>query len=123
MINEKQENWWLFFLALLLFGCLFPFQYGYFQLVRIAVTFSFAFFSFQKYLSKKFILALIFLFGAILFNPIKKFALGRDLWNVVDIAFGLFLLIMILKASLFIKKEKPPINEDISETSNNSFSD
>ena len=45
---------------------------------------------------------MVFIFGALalLFQPFLKISIGRDLWNIVDIVTGLFLII-----SLFLTDE------------------
>ena len=40
---------------------------------------------------------MVFIFGALalLFQPFLKISIGRDLWNIVDIVTGLFLIISL----------------------------
>jgi predicted membrane protein len=79
-------------LTILLFLCLADMPYGYYQFVRFAAA---AFFAYGAYTenesgSKK--LAIVFIILAILFQPFFKIALGRTLWNIVDVIVGLGLL-------------------------------
>ena len=84
-------------LAVLLLLCLAPMPYGYYQLVRIVAMITFAIMAYQYYDKKNIPLAITFGGLAILFQPIIKVALGRTLWNVVDVAVALFLIILLFK--------------------------
>lgn len=82
------------YLAVSLLLCLAPMPYGYFQLVRLLATIAFGFMSFRFYQERK--EALFYTFGALtlLFQPLYKIALGRTIWNIIDVivAIGLILL-------------------------------
>ena len=58
-----------FILALLMFLCLAPMPYGYFQLVRLLAMFCFGFFAYKEFTEKRETLAILFFVLAILFNP------------------------------------------------------
>jgi len=88
-------------LALLLFLCLLEMPYGYYQLVRFLSFSCFAFFAYQASQKNKINEVIIFIILALLFQPFFKIALGRDIWNFVDIIIGLGLI-----ASVFIKLKK-----------------
>jgi hypothetical protein len=72
----------------LLLACLLPMPYGYYQLVRVVATASFAFLAYQERENN---LLWVFIGLALLFQPFEKIALGRTLWNVVDVAVAVFL--------------------------------
>ena len=40
-------------------------------------------------------LVIIWVMSALLFNPFIKVALGRDIWNIVDVIWGLILIASI----------------------------
>lgn len=90
-------------LAILLLFCLFKMPYGYYELVRFLSLIIFSLLAYFAYKEDKQVEMIIFLSLAILFQPLFKIALGRILWNVIDIIVGFGLLI-----SLFIK---PKSNE------------
>ena len=71
-------------LAVLLLLCLFKMPYGYYTLMRLAATVGFAYMAYRYYEMKK--ETLVWTFGALalLFQPLVKIALGRDVWNIVD---------------------------------------
>lgn len=84
-------------IAVLLLLCLADMPYGYYVLVRYVAAFAFAYFALEYYKAKK--NELVFLFGAlaILFQPFVKLALGRIIWNVIDVivAIGLIYIVII----------------------------
>ena len=72
----------------LLLACLLPMPYGYYQLVRVVASAAFAFFAYQERGNN---LLWVFIGLALLFQPFEKIALGRTLWNVVDVVVAVFL--------------------------------
>lgn len=85
-------------LAVLLFLCLAPMPYGYYQLVRFISFVGFAYFTYSCFLLKKKGLTWCFASLALLFQPFLPLALGRVLWNIVDVIVGIFLIIVLLKS-------------------------
>ena len=49
------------------------------------------------------ILSGIFILGCILFQPIEKIALGKEVWLIVD---GIFSILLLIDLFLIHKKEK-----------------
>ena len=82
-------------LALMLFFCLAKMPYGYYQLVRFISFILFAIFAFDAIQKEKEADVLIYIILALLFQPFLKIPLGRDLWNIVDVVAGLFLLVTL----------------------------
>ena len=89
-------------LAILLLLCLTHMPYGYYVLVRYASMIMFGFLAYYYIMDKKMGLGLIFVALSILFQPFFKFALGRIMWNVVDVIVAVGLIYLVLKSS---KKE------------------
>lgn len=83
--------------AIALLVCLAPMPYGYYMLVRIIATILFFVFARQYYVAKKEELAITFGVLAILFQPLIKVSLGRGVWNMVDVAVAVLLLILWFK--------------------------
>ena len=83
-------------LAVLLFVCLLDMPYGYYQFVRVAGTLVFVLFAIQSYNFKSNAMILIYVVLAILFQPFEKIALGRDVWNVLDVIVGVGLMLTAL---------------------------
>ena len=82
-------------LAIMLFLCLAKMPYGYYQFVRFAVFLGsclLAYNSYEKGLTNYIIL---FIGLALLFQPFLKIALGRELWNIVDVIVAIGLLVSI----------------------------
>ncbi|MBU2505110.1 MAG: hypothetical protein KJ799_00015 [Bacteroidetes bacterium] len=86
-------------LVILFVGCLFDWSYGYYQLVRFLGMVGFGILAFNDYQKNK-TWFLIWLSSAILINPIFKIALGRELWNVIDIVWAILLI-----ASIFMNRK------------------
>lgn len=100
----KQEMFYLstvlkISLTILLFLCLADMPYGYYQLVRFIATFIFGYLAFivNSDNKKNNLLVAIYIALAILFQPFIKIALGRTIWNIVDVIVGVFLI-----ASIFV---------------------
>lgn len=84
-------------MAIALLICLSPMPYGYYVLVRFAAMIFFAClaFSFNKRGDTTY--AIIAGAVALLFQPFFKIALGREMWNAVDVIVALALFIFWLK--------------------------
>jgi hypothetical protein len=87
-------------LAVLFFLCLADMPYGYYQLVRFAGLVGFATLAYQAHEQGR--QTEMFIYGglALLFQPFFKIALGREIWNVVDVIIGIGLLISIFTKPL-----------------------
>lgn len=84
-------------LSFLFLICLFQLPYGYYEFVRFVALVGFAYLAYDAYRGG--IQRAAFIYGAlaILFQPLIKIALGRTLWNIVDVIVAIGLL-----ASLFL---------------------
>ena len=78
-------------LAILFIGCLFDWQYGYFQLVRFLGMIGFALLAYKQYKKNDYYFV-IWLASAILINPFFKIALGRTIWNIIDVIWAILLI-------------------------------
>ena len=99
----KLDNYLKIALAILLFGCLLKMPYGYYQLVRLISFFSFSYLAYLTFEEKrtKYTPLFYYMVLAVLFQPFVKIALGRTIWNIVDVIVGIGLLI-----SIFIKPKQ-----------------
>lgn len=84
-------------LAVLFFICLLDMPYGYYQLVRFIAVIGFGILAYQANQQQNQTLLVIYCALALLFQPFFKIALGRELWNIVDVIVGMGLLISIFK--------------------------
>lgn len=84
-------------LSLLLLLCLAPMPYGYYQLVRFVAMVVFGVMAYKYYEEKKNELAITFGALALLFQPFVKVALGRTMWNVVDVVVAIGLIVLYYK--------------------------
>ena len=76
-------------LAALLLLCLASMPYGYYQLVRFVAMVLFAVFAYNYWKNDQQPLAIVFIALALLFQPFMKIALGRAMWNIVDVIVAL----------------------------------
>lgn len=81
-------------LAIALLLCLFPMPYDYYTLVRFASMIIFACFAFSFYKEKNTLFMVIAISLAILFQPLAKITLSKEMWNIIDVivAGALFVL-------------------------------
>jgi len=88
-------------LAILLFLCLLDMPYGFYQFVRFVALIGFGILAYNA--SEKENKTEMFIYGglALLFQPFFKIALGREIWNVVDVIVGIGLI-----ASLIMSRTK-----------------
>ncbi|MBN2682919.1 MAG: hypothetical protein JXR58_10455 [Bacteroidales bacterium] len=94
-------------LSILFFLCLIDMPYGYYQLVRFIALVGFVILAYQSNLEGRQIEMIIYIGLALLFQPIYKITLGRELWNIVDVVVGIALIL-----SIFIKpKNTLPNNQ------------
>ena len=91
-------------LAILFFICLLDMPYGFYLFVRFAGLIGFAILAYQAHEQGRQTEMIIYGGLALLFQPFFKIALGRQMWNVVDVVVGIGLII-----SIFMKqKESQP---------------
>jgi hypothetical protein len=91
-------------LAFLFFLCLADMPYGFYQFVRFAGLIGFSILAYQANKQGRQTEMIIYGGLALLFQPFFKVALGRQMWNIVDVVVGIGLLI-----SIFMKpKESQP---------------
>ena len=89
-------------LAILFMGCLLDMPYGYFQLVRFTGMGGFVLLAYFDSPRKDKTLMIMWILFALLINPFIKVALGRTIWNVVDVIWAVTLIITI-----FLKQGNP----------------
>jgi len=69
--------------------------YGYYQFVRFAALVGFAILAYQAHEQGRQTEMIIYAVLGLLFQPFFKIALGRQMWNIVDLVVGIGLLISI----------------------------
>ena len=100
MKEDKMKYVYLILAALLLL-CLAPMPYGYYQLVRFVAMVVFGVMAYLYFENEKQWLGVTFAALALLFQPFFKVALGRTMWNIVDVVVGIVLI-----AIFFFEKEE-----------------
>lgn len=86
-------------LAVILLLCLLDLPYGFYKLTRFVAMVCFAVFAYEYYEKSVKPLAITFAALALLFQPFAKIALGRTMWNVVDVVAALGLILLVYKQS------------------------
>ncbi len=84
-------------LSFLLFLCLFDMPYGYYQFVRFSAMVGFTYLAFLANKQTNNSSVFIYVVLALLFQPFVKIALGRTIWNIVDLIVGIGLLLSIFQ--------------------------
>lgn len=79
-------------LAILLFLCLLDMPYGYYQFVRFVTLIGFGILAYKANEQNQKTEMIIYGGLAILFQPFFKIALGREMWNIVDVIVGIGLI-------------------------------
>ena len=111
------------YLAAVLLLCLAPMPYGYYTLVRVIATVVFSIYAYKCYVAKKEGLTWVFVTLALLFQPFAKIALGRVIWNVIDVIVAIGLIVLFFwdwKRGNKVEKSYVPIspNDSIKVESN-----
>lgn len=84
LLMKKIELYFLPILALFLLLCLFHMPYGYYMFVRFITMVLGVYFAYMEFKEERGFMGIVWIAIAILFQPFFKIALGRTLWNVVD---------------------------------------
>jgi len=87
-------------LAILFFLCLADMPYGFYQFVRFVGLIGFAILAYKANEQGRQTEMIIYGGLALLFQPFFKIALGREIWNIVDVIVGVGLIV-----SIFIKNK------------------
>ena len=80
------------FISVLLFICLLNMSYGFYQFVRFVALIGFGTLAYKANEEKKNTEMIIYSGLALLFQPFFKIALGREMWNIVDVIVGIGLI-------------------------------
>ena len=90
-------------LAVLFLLCLADMPYGFYQFVRFSGLIGFTVLAYQANQQGRQTEMIIYGGLVLLFQPFFKIALGREIWNIVDVIVGTGLII-----SIFMKPKKNP---------------
>lgn len=83
-------------LAILLLLCLLPMPYGYYQIFRYIAVVGFAILAYYEYERKNIPLVIAFVALALLFQPLAKVPLGRQVWIIIDVVVAVGLVVTVL---------------------------
>ncbi len=82
--------------AVMLVAALGDREYGYYDLLRVAICFTGAVTAFIAFQFKSYIVSTISALIAMVFNPFFKITLERGTWQTIDLISGLYFLIVAL---------------------------
>jgi len=82
--------------ALMLFGALASWPYGYYQLLRWATCAAAVFVAYMAYEWQKIWATVLFGVVAILFNPLLPIHLTREIWQPIDVICALLFVIVAM---------------------------
>jgi hypothetical protein len=85
----------------LFFLCLIEMPYGFYQLVRMVALIGFCMLAYNSYNNGKVNITILYLGLALLFQPFIKISLGREIWNIVDIIVGGYLVTTLFYQSKY----------------------
>ena len=91
----KPNNILKIVLAIASLICVLDMPYGYYQLYRFIALGAFLYLAFTEQENKGWLA--IWVISALLVQPFFKVALGRDIWNIVDVIFAVLLVISVKK--------------------------
>ncbi|WP_317045964.1 DUF6804 family protein [Brumimicrobium mesophilum] len=84
-------------LAILMFMCLLDMPYGFYMFVRFAALVGFGILAYKAKDKDDKTEMIIYGALALLFQPFFKIALGREMWNVVDVIVGVGLVVTVFR--------------------------
>lgn len=92
MKKPNPRNYFKPTLAALIFLCIFPMPYDFYNIVRFISMAVFAYFAYDYYQKRN--MPFVFTFGtlALLFQPFCRIGIGRGMWTLIDIAVAILLL-------------------------------
>jgi len=100
-------------LAILFFLCLLDMPYGFYQFVRFVSLIGFGILAYQANQEQKQTEMIIYGALALLFQPFFKIALGREMWNIVDVIVGIGLIgSLIMNRTKSQRTHKPKIAKE-----------
>lgn len=87
-------------LAILFILCLLDVPYGFFMLVRVIALAGFGILAYHSYKHNEGVAVVAYIILAILFQPIFKISLGREVWNIIDIIVAIGLIVSVYRKRL-----------------------
>lgn len=78
--------------AALLYIAIIPLPAGYYELLRIVASGTFAWGAYRNFSQKKLLLPLVYSILAIVFNPVSEISLAKEIWIPIELLAGTLLL-------------------------------
>lgn len=98
-MQQKQRKEFYIYLGVtaILLLCLLKMPYSFYNLARFLAMLAFAYLAYIGYKNKNIDRMAVFIVLVILFQPFAKIALGRLVWNIIDVAIAVYLLYLSFK--------------------------
>lgn len=84
-------------IAVLMLLCLADMPYGFYELMRFVAMLGFGYLSYEYYKAGQTKWAVTFGVLLLLFQPLFKLALGRELWNIIDVAVAAVMVYLLIR--------------------------
>ena len=84
-------------LSVALLACLLDMPYGFYQFIRFLAMMVFAFLAYTSAEKGEHPFAFVYIGLAILFQPVFKISLGRELWNILDVVVAIGLVYSVFR--------------------------
>lgn len=94
--NKKMQAILYIALAVLLLFCLTKMTYGFYLVVRFLAFAGFGYLAYLQYKGKQTDRMVLFIILALLFQPFFPLALGRVIWNIVDVIVAVYLIYLLV---------------------------
>lgn len=95
VVVEKKITYIKLVLAILLLLCLLDMPYGFYQFVRFVALIGFGILAYKANQEERQTEIIVYGALALLFQPFFKIALGREVWNIVDVVVGIGLIVSL----------------------------
>lgn len=92
-------------IAVALLLCLCPLPYGFYTVIRLAVSVIGVCWAYKFFEANKTPLGIIAVGVVILFQPLIKIVLDRTTWNILDVILAVGLVVLVLKQNRQIVKD------------------
>jgi len=99
-LNKKKNIAVLIAAAFLFLALIDGWPYGFFTLLRFVVFAASVYVAWMAYEAKKEKWVWIFGFLAVLFNPFIVIHLNREIWSVIDLIVGVFMIVSVFVLKL-----------------------
>jgi hypothetical protein len=96
MQNWISSHWLKLVATIMLLGALYPFPFAYYQLMNWVVVGASLITAQQAITRNRMFLVWLFIFIAVIFNPLAPFELRADVWQIADLVVAVTFIFALL---------------------------